>query len=64
MFETEEKKDKHYCRFSLCENEKKGNTHCDICDITFPDRGMLLHHNTTIHLTEKKFACDQCDFKV
>ena len=63
MFETEEKKKIHFCR-SLGESEKLGIYRCETCDITFPDKDRLLNHNTTIHLTEKKFACDQCDFKV
>ena len=63
MFETEEKKKIHFCR-SLGESERLGIYRCETCDITFPDKDRLLNHNTTIHLTEKKFACDQCDFKV
>ena len=64
MFATDEKKNNHYCRYSLSENEKWGKNHCDICDITFTNRDKLLSHNTTYHLIERKFACDQCDFKV
>ena len=63
MFETEEKMSDHFCRPSIAE-EKWGRNHCDICDISFPNRDKLMCHNTVYHLTEKNFACDQCDFKV
>ena len=63
MFETEEKMSDHFCRPSIAE-EKWGRNHCDICDISFANRDKLMCHNTVYHLTEKNFACDQCDFKV
>ena len=64
MFETEDSLNNHGCKYSTTEIDKWGNNHCKLCDINFERRDFLLNHNLTYHVTEKKFACDQCDFKV
>ena len=64
MFENEERQSNHYCRYTLNEDPEWGKNHCKICDMKFPRRDSLLQHNKTFHVTEKKFHCDQCDFKV
>ena len=48
---------------STAEIEQWGKNHCKVCDMNFARRDLLLSHNLTFHVTEKKFACDQCDFK-
>ena len=66
MFETEEDCNVHKCRFdcNMTGVEKWGKSHCDVCNLDFAGRDLLLNHNLTYHVTEKKFACDLCDFKV
>ena len=64
MFETEENLNNHICNYSTAEIEQWGKNHCKVCDMNFARRDLLLSHNLTFHVTEKKFACDQCDFKV
>ena len=64
MFENEERKDNHYCRYTLNdENVEWGKNHCKTCDMKFETRDSLLQHNRSYHVTEKKFHCDKCDFK-
>ena len=66
MFETKEDCNVHKCRFdcNMAGVEKWGKSHCDVCNLDFAGRDLLLNHNLTYHVTEKKFACDLCDFKV
>ena len=66
MFQTEEGCNIHKCRFdcNMTGDEKWGISHCDVCNLDFAGRDLLLNHNLTYHVTEKKFACDLCDFKV
>ena len=64
MFETEENLNNHICNYSTAEIEQWGKNNCKVCDMNFARRDLLLSHNLTFHVTEKKFACDQCDFKV
>ena len=64
MFETEDNLNNHICNYSTAEIEQWGKNHCKVCDMNFARRDLLLSHNLTFHVTEKKFACDQCDFKV
>ena len=64
MFENEEKKNSHYCRYTLNENPEWGKNYCKICDLKFPSRDQLLQHHRSYHVTEEKHKCDQCDFKV
>ena len=53
----------HICNYSSAEIEQWGKNHCKVCGMNFARRDLLLSHNLTFHVTEKKFACDQCDFK-
>ena len=64
MYETVDAMNNHVCNFSLENIEKFGENRCDICDVKFERRDLLQSHNLTFHVTEKNFACDQCDFNV
>ena len=64
MYETEDKLNNHSCNYSQRNIEELGENRCDICNQTFKWRDQLNNHNRIYHVDEKKFACDQCDFKV
>ena len=65
MYETEEKMNNHKCGYLMGdESFAGGDNTCQICDTTFKSREKLFSHNLAFHVTEKKFACDQCEFKV
>ena len=64
LFESEERKNSHYCRYTLDENPEWGKNNCKICDMKFPSRDQLLQHHRSYHVTEEKHQCNQCDFKV
>ena len=63
MFETENSLNHHTCKYSPPTVEKWEGNKCDLCDLNFSKRELLWSHNLAFHMTEKKFACDQCDFK-
>ena len=36
---------------------------CDLCTLNFSSRANMLRHKSNIHLKEKNFQCEFCDFK-
>ena len=63
MYETEEKLNNHMCSYTFNSSDKVGENKCQICDIEFKNREKLSSHNLAFHVTEKRFECDQCNFK-
>ena len=64
MFNNEDNLNNHVCNYSTAEIEEWGKNYCKVCDMNFARSDLLFSHNLTFHVTEKKFACDLCDFKV
>lgn len=62
MFEDEEQMSLHICRM-IPHQEKWGANRCDLCDLKFPRRDLLVSHNLSFHISEQNFVCDQCPFK-
>jgi hypothetical protein len=61
-FKTEKSLGLHICRvFNI--REKGQPIKCHLCEATFPRLDEYRLHMGTFHMKEKKFQCDQCDFK-
>ena len=63
MYPTKEKLDNHRCAYVFAPKDKWGENRCNICDIDLVKTDKLLAHNLAYHVTEKKFSCDQCNFR-
>ena len=62
-FETELRLQDHICKVFLKRKKKGEPIKCDICHKLFKRMCTLKHHLATVHVEEKPFQCDLCDYK-
>ena len=62
-FDTDLKLQDHICKIFLKRKKKGDPIKCEICHKLFKRMCTLKHHLATVHVEEKPFQCDLCDYR-